>query len=128
MSVYDKIFIENLHLRHIKTWRLTKIMFIRTFFVGIVLDQNFQCILKMFEYLKFNSENSEHVPTPSYERHMWAKNCGWIKYDVEAPLPDGLRTWTFAKRDDGFRLYAEDQLLLDYTYAEGLLCFSIYSN
>ena len=53
---------------------------------------------------------------------MWLKDCGWIKYENEAPLIDGLRTWTFAKTQDGFRLYAEDQLLVDYTYETGQFC------
>ena len=58
---------------------------------------------------------------------MWLKNCGWIKYKMEAPLPDGLRTWTFAKSQDGFRLYAEDQLLVDYTYETGWFNVSLVS-
>ncbi|XP_063685861.1 uncharacterized protein LOC134819704 [Bolinopsis microptera] len=70
--------------------------------------------------LEFIKENGQmHGNMDFYERHMWARNCGWIKYDQEAILPEGLRTWTFAKREDGFKLYAEDQLLLNFNYTEG---------
>ena len=54
---------------------------------------------------------------------MWLRGCGWLKYDEPAPLPANngtLRTWAFAKADTGFKVYAEEKLLLEYTYAEGL--------
>lgn len=50
---------------------------------------------------------------------MWLRHCGWVKYTTRADVIDGIRTWTFAKREDGFRVYAEGQLLVDYTYAAG---------
>ena len=53
---------------------------------------------------------------------MWLRGCGWLKYQTHAQQPANngtLRTWSFAKSDTGFKLYAEDQLLLDYSYTEG---------
>jgi len=73
----------------------------------------------LFDLEFIDDKGRMHGNMDFYERHMWLKDCGWIKYENEAPLIDGLRTWTFAKTQDGFRLYAEDQLLVDYTYETG---------